>query len=199
MWKISKTLHVIYVIRRKSIMIKRKLFSVVLACALCVTALTGCGNKEEKATPAPTTKATEAPAEDTSSEETSEETSEATSEESSEESSEATYVDGFYANNGEGTDFMIAFYETDNGDLCYLNNGESELIAEYTVENAETDNGTAYLLVTVTAADGASTQLGYYETDEGEIFIVDETGDIFAGGRLSEEEADEIYNAVVNG
>ncbi len=101
-----------------------------------------------------------------------------------------TFVDGFYANDGNGNDFMIAFYEGDAGDIAYLNDGTDEVFAEYTVEKAALDAGTEYLLVTV-----GNTQLGYVEDGE-DLYLIDSEGTVYAAGRLSEEEADEIYEAV---
>ena len=101
-----------------------------------------------------------------------------------------TFVDGFYANDGNGNDFMIAFYEGDAGDIAYLNDGTDEVFAEYTVEKASLDAGTEYLLVTV-----GNTQLGYVEDGE-DLYLIDSEGTVYAAERLSEEEADEIYEAV---
>ena len=72
----------------------------------------------------------------------------------------------------------------------YVMTETNEAIAEYVVENATLDDGTEYLLVTV-----GQTQLGYYE-DGDDIYLVDDEGTVYAAGRLTEAEADEIYNAL---
>lgn len=103
--------------------------------------------------------------------------------------SDVSYVDGFYANNG-GSDFMIFFYETSNGDVAYVNDGTNEAFAEYTVENAELDDGTPYLYVTV-----GNLGLGYYE-DGDDVYFVTDDGDVFAAAHLTEAEAEELHSVV---
>ena len=99
-----------------------------------------------------------------------------------------SFVDGFYANKGD-TDFMILFYENAPGDVAYVYDGENEAFAEYTVENASLDDGTEYLLITV-----GNTQMGYVE-DGNDLYLVDDEGNIYAAERLTEQEAEELYNA----
>ena len=107
------------------------------------------------------------------------------------EAGDVTYVDGFYANSGD-SDFMIAFYEGAAGDVAYVNDGTDEVFAEYTVEQAQLDDGTEYLLVNVGA-----TQLGYYE-DGDDVYLVDSDGNIYAAAHLTEEEADELAQKASN-
>ncbi len=114
---------------------------------------------------------------------------EAVEEEVAEAVSDITYVDGFYANDGSN-DFIIAFYENAPGDVCYLSDGTNEVLAEYVVEDATLDDGTAYYLVTVGA-----TQLGYID-DGDNVAIIDTDGNLYAAAHLSEEEADTIYQAI---
>lgn len=109
---------------------------------------------------------------------------------SSDSASDVKYVDGFYANNGSGDDFMIFFYESSDGDVAYVNDGTTEAFAEYTVEKAQLDDGTEYLLVTV-----GNVQLGYYEEGD-DIYMISEDGDLYAAGRLSEEEAEALHSVV---
>ncbi|MBR6328554.1 MAG: hypothetical protein IKR68_02780 [Lachnospiraceae bacterium] len=109
--------------------------------------------------------------------------------ESSDASGDVTFVDGFYATDANGNDFMIAFYEGAAGDVAYVNDGTDEVFAEYTVENASLDDGTEYLLVTV-----GQTQLGYYE-DGSDIYMVDADGQVYGAARLTEEEADALAQA----
>ncbi|MBQ7563611.1 MAG: hypothetical protein IJT16_06435 [Lachnospiraceae bacterium] len=101
-----------------------------------------------------------------------------------------SYVDGFYANDGNGSDFIIAFYEGAAGDVAYVNDGTDEVYAEYTVEKAQLDDGTEYLLVSV-----GNTQLGYYE-EGSDVFLIDSDSNVYAAARLTEEEADEIYRTI---
>lgn len=103
---------------------------------------------------------------------------------------EVKYVDGFYANDGNSSDFIIAFYEGAAGDVAYVNDGTDEVVAEYSVEKAQLDDGTEYLLVTV-----GKTQIGYVENGD-DLYIVDADGNIYGAARLTEEEADAIYEAV---
>ncbi|OON87382.1 hypothetical protein BXO88_03665 [Oribacterium sp. C9] len=104
--------------------------------------------------------------------------------------SDVKYVDGFYATDGNGSDFMIAFYEGAAGDVAYINDGSDEAVAEYSVEKANLDDGTEYLLVTV-----GQTKIGYVENGD-DLYIVDSDGNIYGAARLSEEEADALYQAV---
>ena len=103
--------------------------------------------------------------------------------------SDIKYVDGFYANSGND-DFMIFFYESSDGDMAYVNDGTNEAFAEYTVENAKTDDGTDFLLVTV-----GKLKLGYLE-DGDDIYIVTDDGTTYAAGRLTEAEAEELHSIV---
>ncbi len=103
--------------------------------------------------------------------------------------SDVSYVDGFYANNG-GDDFMIFFYESSKGDVAYINDGTNEAFAEYTVENAELDDGTPYLYVTV-----GSLSLGYYEEGD-DVYLITEDGSVYAAAHLTEAEAEELHSVV---
>ncbi len=99
---------------------------------------------------------------------------------------DVSFVDGFYATDENDNDFMIAFYEGSAGDIAYVNDGTDEVFAEYTVENAQLDDGTEYLLVTV-----GNTQLGYFE-DGDDIYLVDADGTIYGAARLTESEAEAL-------
>ena len=166
---------------------KKRMLVLAMVGAMSVFGLTACGQNNAAATDAATAEAVE--------EAVDQAVDAAVAEEAVEEAVDAaagiSYVDGYYANDGNGTDFMIAFYEGDAGDLAYLNDGTNEVVAEYTVENAQLDDGTEFLLVTVGGA-----QLGYFEGEDG-VYIVDDEGNIYAAGALSEEEADALYQAVV--
>ena len=160
---------------------KKKVLAMMLATVMACGALAGCGGS---AAAAPAAAETAEDAGDV-------EEADADVEEAADDAAaDVTYVDGFYANDGEGNDFMIAFYEGAAGDVAYVNDGTNEALAEYVVEDATLDDGTAYLLVTV-----GNTVLGYIE-DGDDIYIIDADGNLYAAGRLSEEEADAIYTAV---
>ena len=173
---------------------KKKFLAMVLVSVMSAAVLSGCG--EEAATTVETAadevvEDVEETAEDV--EEDVEEVAEDVEEdveEAAEEAADINFVDGFYANDGNGNDFIIAFYEGAAGDVAYVNDGTNEAIAEYVVENAALEDGTEYLLVTV-----GQTQIGYYEDGE-DIYMIDADGNIYAAARLTEAEADEIYNAL---
>lgn len=169
---------------------KNKLFSVLICCTLVFSMLpaVACGSGDDESAEAVATEA-ETVEEDT------EEVEEAVEEEAAGETEEevsVSYVDGFYANDGNGSDFIIAFYEGETGDVAYVNDGTNEAFAEYVVENATTDAGDEYLLITV-----GETQIGYLE-DGDEIYIIDVDGNVYSAARLTEEEADEIYRKLGN-
>ncbi len=162
---------------------KKKFLALVLAGAMSMAVLAGCGD-DGAAEAVDTVDA----AADEVVEDAKEEVTEAA--DAAQEAADITFVDGFYANDGNGSDFIIAFYEGAAGDVAYVNDGTNEAIAEYVVENATLDDGTEYLLVTV-----GQTQLGYVEDGE-DLYLIDDEGNIYAAGRLTEAEADEIYNAL---
>ncbi len=138
--------------------------------------MTGCGGSQDASadavTTAAATEAAEAATEDTAS------------------ADGISYVDGYYANDGNGNDLIIAFFEGAAGDVAYVSDGTNEALAEYTVEEAQTDSGTDYYLITV-----GDTALGYY-TEGSNYYLVDTSGNIYAAAALSEEEADALYSAL---
>ncbi|MCR5685058.1 MAG: hypothetical protein K6G81_06490 [Lachnospiraceae bacterium] len=149
---------------------KKKVLAMLLVAALAVFTLTACGGDSDS----------------------SGSNANNSSNVSTGNASGVSFVDGFYANNGQGSDFMIAFYEGSAGDVAYVNDGTNEALAQYTVEKAQTPNGTDYLLVTV-----GNLQIGYVDNGGDDIYLVDmSSGDIYAAGRLTESQADEIYNAL---
>ena len=102
---------------------------------------------------------------------------------------ELTYVDGLYANDGNGRDFVILFYTSDEGDYAYVHDGTEEAIAQYTVEDAELDDGTEFEEVTV-----GGLSIGYID-DGDDVYIVDlDDGTIYAAGHLTEDEAEGFYS-----
>ena len=102
---------------------------------------------------------------------------------------ELAYVDGLYANDGNGRDFIILFYTSDEGEYAYVHDGTEEAIAQYTVEDAELDDGTEYEVVTV-----GGLSIGYID-DGDEVYIVDmDDGTIYAAAHLSEDEAEGFYS-----
>lgn len=103
------------------------------------------------------------------------------------------YVDGFYAADGQGKDFYIAFYEGGAGDLAYVNDGKDEVVAAYTVEKQNLDDGTEYLLVNV-----GNTKLGYYE-EGANIFLIDNDGHVYNAARLTEDQIEKLHSIVTAG
>ena len=101
------------------------------------------------------------------------------------ETEDVLYVDGFYATDGS-VEFALAFYESSDGDVAYITDGEAEAFAEYTVEAMETEDGDEYYLVTV-----GNLSLGYIE-DGDDIYLIDEDGNIYGAARLTEEQAAEL-------
>ncbi|MGN1022308.1 MAG: hypothetical protein ACI4OJ_02320 [Lachnospiraceae bacterium] len=175
---------------------KKRFVCVLMTGILGAALMTGCGGSGDTSAEAVSTAAaaeadteevvtTEAAEEET----TEEETTEADTEETAS-SDEVTYVDGYYANDGNGNDFIIAFFEGAAGDVAYISDGTNEALAEYTVEEAQTDSGTDYYLITV-----GDTALGYY-TDGSDYYLVDANGNIYTAAALSEDEAVAIYSAI---
>ncbi len=162
---------------------KKSIVAVMLAGVLGAGMLTGCGNNAQaQAQAAADQAATEV------AEAVAEEVAEEAVDQAVAEASDIAFVDGFYANDGTN-DFYIAFYENAPGDVCYVSDGENEVLAEYTVEEAELDDGTAYLVVNV-----GNTHLGYID-DGTDVALIDEDGNVYAAAHLTEEEADALYEA----
>ena len=98
--------------------------------------------------------------------------------------------DGFYAADGQGKDFYIAFYEGGAGDVAYVNDGNNDVVAAYTVEKQKLDDGTEYLLVNV-----GNTKLGYYE-EGGNVFLIDNDGHVYNAARLTEDQIEKLHAIV---
>ena len=127
--------------------------------------------------------------EDDEDEEEYDEEDEEEDEEDDEDDPDLTYVDGLYANDGNGRDFVILFYSSDEGDYAYVHDGNEEAIAPYEVEEAELDDGTEYEVINV-----GGLSIGYIDDDE-DVFIVDmDDGTIYAASHLSEDEAEGFYS-----
>lgn len=180
---------------------KKRIAAVLIGTMMAASMLTACGSKDSDSSAASTTAAAEATSEaaeevttEAAEEEaTEEETTEAAEEETAAaDGSDISFVDGYYATDANGNDFMIAFYENAPGDVAYVNDGTNEAFAEYTVENAQTDEGNDYLLITV-----GQTQLGYIaDGTDGGAYIIDADGNIYGAQALTEDEADVIYQAL---
>ena len=166
------------IITRRRIKMKKKLLTMMIVGVMGAAMLAGCGGSEE------------ADVADASVQEEVQDEVQADNDEAA--GTEVTFVDGFYAADGNGSDFMIAFYEGAAGDIAYVNDGPGEVFAEYRVENAQLDDGTEYLLVTVGAM-----QMGYLENGE-DIYLITDDGEMYAAARLTEEEADAIAAAVAS-
>ena len=159
---------------------KKKLVAMIMVCVLGAFAITACGDEADTA-------ATETKEVVETENEAEVEVEASDDAEASEDDTNISYVDGFYATDADGNDFMIAFFEGDLGDIAFVKDASDEVTAEYTVEKAALDDGTEYLLVTVGA-----TQIGYYE-DGDDIYLVDDDGTVYGAARLTEEEADALY------
>lgn len=166
------------IITRRRIKMKKKLLAMMIVGVMGAAMLAGCSGSEE------------ADVADASVQEEVQDEVQADNDEAA--GTEVTFVDGFYAADGNGSDFMIAFYEGAAGDIAYVNDGTGEVFAEYIVENAQLDDGTEYLLVTVGAM-----QMGYLENGE-DIYLITDDGEMYAAARLTEEEADAIAAAVAS-
>ncbi len=196
---------------------KKRFLAVMAAAVLSVSVLAACGGaggdkaaapaqteekkeepkaEEKKEEPKAEEKKEEAKAEDKSAEKpaVAEKNASPTAAAGAAEDAEVVYVDGYYANNGE-SDMMLAFFEVGDVDVAYATDGEYEFWSQYTVEQATTDDGTEYLLVSFTDVDA---QLGYIEGDDG-YYLVDEDGNVYAAAQLTEEEANQLYDAVQTG
>lgn len=170
------------IITRRRIKMKKKLLTMMIVGVMGAAMLAGCGGSEEADV-----------ADASVQEEVQDEVQDEVQEDNDEAAgTEVTFVDGFYAADGNGSDFMIAFYEGAAGDIAYVNDGTGEVFAEYIVENAQLDDGTEYLLVTVGAM-----QMGYLENGE-DIYLITDDGEMYAAARLTEEEADAIVAAVAS-
>ena len=168
---------------------KKRIMTLAIAGVMSMAVLAGCGEEApaETVVAEPTAEATEAEATEAP------EAPEATEEVS--EDVEAVFVDGYYANDGE-TDMMLAFFEVGDADIAYVTDGENEFCSEYTVEEAETDDGDAYLLVSFTDVDA---KLGYIDNGDGEYYLVDEEGNIYAAAQLTEDDVEALYAIVLGG
>lgn len=180
-------------------MMKNKYFAkgitIFLALVMAVVLATGCGGKDKDKGSAtkPETKTEKTEPKKTESKDTADNTTANEPEDNG--SGEGTFedirfVDAFYANNGQGQDFMIVFYESKDGDIAYVHDGKDEAFAPYKVEKATTENGTEYYMVNV-----GETSLGYYEEGDN-IYLIDDEGTVYAAGRLTEEQAEELHKIV---
>lgn len=171
---------------------KKRIMTLAIAGVLSMSILAGCGAEApaETVVEEPTTEATE----EAEATEEVEATEEAEATEATEEA-EAVFVDGYYANDGE-TDMILAFFEVGDADIAYVSDGEAEFCSAYTVEEAETEDGDAYLLVSFTDVDA---QLGYIDNGDGDYYLVDEDGNVYAAAQLTEDEVDAIYSFLQSG
>lgn len=189
-------------------MIKNKYFTkgatIFVALVMGIVLFTGCGKKADEAKSEPETKIEKTETKAEMDEDVSEDDSEVMDDEDETEAEmdnnaengeafeDIRFVDAFYANDGNGTDFMIVFYESKDGDIAYVNDGVNEAFSDYTVENATTDDGTEYILVKV-----GEILLGYYEEGE-DVFLITEDGSTYVAGHLTEEEAEELHGIITS-
>ena len=199
---------------------KKRVLALIMAGALSTAVLVGCTGTEatETATVATeetveevnleladgetaetTEEVTEAPAEEAAEEtQSTEATAEADSEKqvtrrsTSTESSEskAVYENGYYATDGNGTEFIILFYDVDGEDVAYLNDGTTDAYAKYASEIYEDEDGKEYVVVTI-----GEMGLTYFMEGE-DLYIVDDDDNVYLAESLTEEEAEQIVSAV---
>ena len=147
---------------------------------------------EEAAGDTPSTEATaeETPSTEATAEADSEKqvTRRSASTESSE--SKAVYENGYYATDGNGTEFIILFYDVDGEDVAYLNDGTTDAYAKYASEIYEDEDGKEYVVVTI-----GEMGLTYFMEGE-DLYIVDDDDNVYLAESLTEEEAEQIVSAV---
>ena len=105
--------------------------------------------------------------------------------------SKAVYENGYYAIDGNGTEFIILFYDVDGEDVAYLNDGTTDAYAKYASEIYEDEDGKEYVVVTI-----GEMGLTYFMEGE-DLYIVDDDDNVYLTESLTEEQANEIYTAVV--
>ena len=94
----------------------------------------------------------------------------------------STYVYGFSA----GGDPVLLLYEVNGKEMAFLKSGSREVFEECVVENASLEDGTEYVLVSA-----GDLSLGYYE-EEGEIYLLDDTGKATKAEEVAGEDTAEL-------
>ncbi len=98
---------------------------------------------------------------------------------------EVVYDGGYYVTDGSA-DYVLAFFETSDGDaFAYVSDGSDEAYAEYEVGEEELEDGTVIVTITV-----GNLTLGYFEDEEGNVYFVnDADGSVYSAVELDEESA----------
>ena len=98
---------------------------------------------------------------------------------------DVVYDGGYYVTDGSA-DYVLAFFETSDGDaFAYVSDGSDEAYAEYEVGEEELEDGTVIVTITV-----GSLTLGYFEDEDGNVYFVnDADGSVYAAAELDEESA----------
>ena len=189
---------------------KKKLVSIVLAALMAATLITGCGGKEETQTAAPAP-AAETETEETETEETASTPAEETETETESEeesvdnsaSEDFTLLDvstdmiqaGVYAVSDDGTELVFSMFTEPSGTpmaslFVFPAEGEGDVICgAYTAETETDEDGIAWTLLSVTDAytDGEF-EIGFGESDAGEVYIFDTEGTPYEGEYLSADD-----------
>lgn len=183
-----------------------------MAALMAAALTTACGGKSEPATTtaattaAPTTAAptTAAPTTEAAKPETTEAAAEAEAEaDDSSASEEFTLLDvstdmiqaGVYAVNEDGTELVFSMFTEPSGTpmaslFVFPTSGEGDVICgTYTADSETDEDGIAWTLLTVTDAytDGEF-EIGFGESDAGEVYIFDTNGTPYEGEYLSEDD-----------
>lgn len=187
---------------------KKRLVSIVLSALMVASLTTACGGNAETAAPAPAAE-TETAAEEPAAEEPAEEAETETETESVDvaaddgASEEFTLLDvstdmieaGVYAVSEDGTELVFSLFTEPSGTpmaslFVFPEEGEGDVICgAYSAENETDEDGISWTLLTVTDAytDGEF-EIGFGESDAGEVYIFDTQGTPYEGEYLSADD-----------
>ncbi len=189
---------------------KKRLVSILLSALMVASLTTACGGNAETAAPAPAAE-TETAAEEPAAEEPAEETETETETETESEdvaaddgaSEEFTLLDvstdmieaGVYAVSEDGTELVFSLFTEPSGTpmaslFVFPAEGEGDVICgTYSAENETDEDGISWTLLTVTDAytDGEF-EIGFGESDAGEVYIFDTQGTPYEGEYLSADD-----------
>lgn len=187
---------------------KKRLVSIVLSALMVASLTTACGGNAETAAPAPAAE-TETAAEEPAAEEPAEEAETETEAESVDvaaddgASEEFTLLDvstdmieaGVYAVSEDGTELVFSLFTEPSGTpmaslFVFPEEGEGDVICgAYSAENETDEDGISWTLLTVTDAytDGEF-EIGFGESDAGEVYIFDTQGTPYEGEYLSADD-----------
>lgn len=194
---------------------KKKLMSVVLTAVMVASLTTACGGASETAAPAPeaeeeTESETSTP-EEAEPESDEEETAEDTDAADDSTSEDFTLLDvttdmieaGVYAVSDDGTELVFSMFKDPAGTpmaslFMFLSNGNGDVICgTYEAESETDEDGITWTALTVADAyTGENFVIGFGESEEGEVYILDgETS--YEGQYLSADETIDYMGAAV--